>query len=79
MARVGQGFNFTDFNRRHPRVQRWRVGVQRELSNRMMVEASYWGQWATGSSRLLSSTRRKKIILKDQSRIFCLRESPVTA
>ena len=26
MARVGQGFGYTDFNRRHPRVQRWRVG-----------------------------------------------------
>jgi hypothetical protein len=45
MARVGQGFTFTDYNRRHPRVQRWRFGVQRELSNNMMVEASYWGQW----------------------------------
>jgi hypothetical protein len=45
MARVGQGFTFTDFNRRHPRVQRWRVGIQRELSTNMMVEASYWGQW----------------------------------
>ena len=46
MARVGQGFTFTDFNRRHPRVQRWRVGIQRELSRNMMIEAAYWGQWA---------------------------------
>lgn len=46
MARVGQGFTYTDYNRPHPRVQRWRVGVQRELSSNMMVEASYWGQWA---------------------------------
>ena len=45
MARVGQGFTYTDYNRRHPRVQRWRVGVQRELSTNMLVEASYWGQW----------------------------------
>jgi hypothetical protein len=45
MARVGQGSTFTNFNRRHPRVQRWRVGIQRELSTNMMVEASYWGQW----------------------------------
>jgi len=48
MARVGQGFNYTDFNRTHPRVQRWRAGIQRELSGNMMVEASYWGQWADG-------------------------------
>ena len=46
MARAGQGFTYTDYNRRHPRVQRWRVGVQRELTSNMMVEASYWGQWA---------------------------------
>jgi hypothetical protein len=46
MARVGQGFTYTGYNRQHPRVQRWRVGVQRELSGDMMVEASYWGQWA---------------------------------
>lgn len=46
MARVGQGFTFTDFNRRHPRVQRWRVGIQRELSPNMLIEVSYWGQWA---------------------------------
>jgi hypothetical protein len=45
MARVGQGFNYIDYNRRHPRVQRWRFGVQREVSNNMMVEASYWGQY----------------------------------
>jgi outer membrane receptor protein involved in Fe transport len=46
MARVGQGFNFTGYDRQHPRVQRWRFGVQRELTNSMMIEASYWGQYA---------------------------------
>lgn len=46
MARAGQGFTYYGFDRQHPRVQRWRVGIQRELSNSMMIEASYWGQWA---------------------------------
>lgn len=46
MARVGQGFGYNDFNRSHARVQRWRGGVQRELSSNMVVEVSYWGQWA---------------------------------
>jgi hypothetical protein len=46
MARVGQGFTYTGFDRSHPRVQRWRVGVQREISNNMMFEVAYWGQWA---------------------------------
>jgi hypothetical protein len=46
MARVGQGFTFTGYDRQHPRLQRWRVGIQRELTGNMMVEASYWGQLA---------------------------------
>lgn len=46
MALAGQGFAFTPYNRVHPRVQRWRIGIQRELSGSMMIEASYWGQWA---------------------------------
>jgi hypothetical protein len=45
MARVGQGFTYTGYNRDHPRVQRWRIGLQRELGHNMMVEASYWGQY----------------------------------
>ncbi len=45
MARVGQGFTFGRYDRVHPRVQRWRVGVQRELGLNMLVEASYWGQY----------------------------------
>jgi hypothetical protein len=54
MARAGQGFTFTNFNRVHPRIQRWRAGVQRELSKDMMVEVAYWGQWA---DRLNVTTR----------------------
>ena len=47
MARVGQGFAYTGYNRDHPRVQRWRDRVcSARLSNNMMIEVSYWGQWA---------------------------------
>jgi len=46
MALVGQSFTFNRFDRRHQRVQRWRFGLQRELTPNMMVEVAYWGQWA---------------------------------
>jgi hypothetical protein len=61
MARVGQGFNFTNFNRRHPRVQRWRVDVQRELSNSTMVEASYWGQWGDRLNVTLNNAAGRRL------------------
>lgn len=32
-------------DRLHSRVQRWRIGVQRQLSANMMVEGAYWGQY----------------------------------
>ncbi len=54
MARVGQGFTYTDFGRQHPRVQRWRVGLQREISRNMMIEVAYWGQWADSISAQLN-------------------------
>jgi hypothetical protein len=54
MARVGEGFTFGRYDRVHPRVQRWRVGIQRELGANMLVEASYWGQYA---DRLFVTTR----------------------
>jgi hypothetical protein len=54
MARAGQGYTFNRFDREHPRVQRWRIGVQREISTHMAVEVAYWGQWADR----ISVTRR---------------------
>ena len=43
---VGRGFSFIPYDRRHPAVQRWRASVQRQLGSNMLVEATYWGQWA---------------------------------
>jgi hypothetical protein len=42
---AGQGFSYQPFERKHPRQQQWRVGVQRQLSPNMVVEAFYWGEW----------------------------------
>jgi hypothetical protein len=58
MARAGQGWTYTGYNRSHPRVQRWRVGMQRELSSNILVEASYWGQW----SDRINITRRLDVL-----------------
>ena len=42
---AGQGFSLLAFNRKHPREQQWRVGLQRQLSPNMSVEVYYWGEW----------------------------------
>jgi hypothetical protein len=42
---AGGGFGYTSYNRKHPREQQWRVGLQRQLSPNMSVEVFYWGMW----------------------------------
>ena len=42
---VGRGFGYTDPNRRHAYVHKWRGGVQRQLGRNMVAEAAYWGQY----------------------------------
>jgi hypothetical protein len=42
---AGTSFSFSPFNRKHPREQQWRIGVQRQLSPNMSVESYYWGEW----------------------------------
>ncbi|MGI8992502.1 MAG: carboxypeptidase regulatory-like domain-containing protein [Bryobacteraceae bacterium] len=44
---VGRGFSFIPYDREHPRVQRWRGSVQRQIGTDMLIEATYWGQWAS--------------------------------
>lgn len=54
MYQVGRGFTFIPYDREHPKVQRWRGSIQRQLGNNMLVEATYWGQWGAD----LGVTRR---------------------
>ncbi len=42
---AGGGFSFSPFERKHPREQQWRIGLQRQLSSSMSAEVYYWGQW----------------------------------
>ncbi len=43
MAAAGRGFTHFDNGLRHARQQRWRIGVQRQISRTTVVEAAYAG------------------------------------
>ena len=45
-AILGTNFTREDPNRKHPRVQRWRIGVQREVLRNLAVEVAYTGSYA---------------------------------
>lgn len=44
---LGQSITFFDPNPKSPRMQRWQVGIQRELPGRWLAEASYVGNHGT--------------------------------
>lgn len=46
MAKVGRSYTYTPFNRKHARQQRWRLGVQRQIGTRMVLEAAYAGSYS---------------------------------
>ena len=43
MALTGLGWTYNGFDMKHPRVQRWRLGVQRQIGKSMVFEAAYAG------------------------------------
>ncbi len=43
MAVTGRSWSFNDFGLRHARQQRWRVGMQRQISPNMVIEVAYAG------------------------------------
>jgi hypothetical protein len=43
---VGQGFSAQNPNRKHSRVQRWRLAWQREIASRTALEVAYSGSYA---------------------------------
>ena len=50
MARVGQGFTYTDTIGCIRACNAGESAFSGNSARNMMVEASYWGQWATGCS-----------------------------
>jgi hypothetical protein len=57
MARAGRGWSFQNYNLRRARVQRFRLGLQRELTRNLGVEVAYSAARSTdiGLSRTLSA------------------------
>lgn len=45
-TQTGTNVTVQNLNREHPRVQRWRVSAQRELSRNMAIEVAYAGSYA---------------------------------
>jgi hypothetical protein len=43
---LGRGFTAENPNRKHARVQRWRLAWQREIASRTALEVSYAGSYA---------------------------------
>lgn len=46
MSRAGRGWSFADFNLRHARQQRWRIGIQRQITTNVMVDVAYSGSYS---------------------------------
>ena len=50
MAVNGRGYTYDGYDTLHPRMQRWRIGLQRQLTPNMVLEAAYAGSWASDLS-----------------------------
>jgi hypothetical protein len=71
---LGQSITFFDPNPKSPRMQRWQVGVQRELPGRWVANASYVGNRGSQiqTSRNLNATPNQYLStspVRDQGRI----------
>jgi hypothetical protein len=71
---LGQSITFFDPNPKAPRMQRWQVGVQRELPGRWVANASYVGNRGSQiqTSRNLNATPNQYLStspVRDQARI----------
>lgn len=43
MAKAGRGWSFVNYDWKHARQQRWRIGIQRQLTKADMIEVAYSG------------------------------------
>ena len=47
MAKAGRGWTFTDYGQQHAREQRWRIGIQRQIGQSLVIDAAYAGSHAS--------------------------------
>lgn len=46
MATAGRGLTFSDFDTRHARQRRWKIGVQRQIGSSTILEVAYSGSYS---------------------------------
>jgi hypothetical protein len=46
MARAGRGWTFGRYDVKHARQQRWRIGVQRQIGNDVLIDVAYAGSYS---------------------------------
>ncbi|MBI3680730.1 MAG: TonB-dependent receptor [Acidobacteria bacterium] len=46
MARAGRGWTFSNYDVRHARQQRWRLGIQHQLGSDWLIDAAYAGSYS---------------------------------
>ena len=71
---LGQGITFFNSDPKSSRIQRWQVGIQRELPGRILVEAGYVGSYGSDlqTTRNLNATPNEYLStspVRDQARI----------
>ena len=71
---LGQSITFFDPNPKSPRMQRWQVGVQRELPGQLVLDAAYVGNYGAQIQTLrnINSTPLEQLstsAVRDQARI----------
>jgi hypothetical protein len=73
MTVAGRNFPFIPFDSRHPRVQRWRLGIQRQIGANMVLDVAYVGSygdriWLTKNLRPLPENYWADGLARDAAR-----------
>jgi hypothetical protein len=68
MARVGQSWEYYDLDWKAQFQQRWRVGIQRQLSTNLVVEFGYTGSFSnTNINRAAERSARRVLGYRNEA------------